>query len=92
MGSLWSAWGWKFRNAIIDKRLEQEERIRALAEKNRQAAAKKKQLEEERKAAAEVQPRLSAHQQMEQQERVAISVLRPSKEDELFAEQKKTTK
>ena len=69
--------------AIIDKLLEQEERIRALAEKNRQAAAKKKQLEEERKAAAEVQSRLSSHQQMEQQERVTISVVRPSKEDEL---------
>ena len=55
--------------AIIDKRLEQEKIIRALAEKNRQAAMKKRGMQQ--------------RQQMEQLERVIISVVRPSKEVEL---------
>ena len=63
----------------IDKRLEQDKMIRALAEKNRQAAMKKRGMQQRQME----QPRLSAHQQMEQLERVAISVVRPSKEVEL---------
>jgi len=66
--------------AIIDKRLEQEKMIRALAEKNRQAAMKKRGMQQRQQME---QPRLSAHQQMEQLERVAISVVRPSKKVEL---------
>jgi len=57
-------------------RRELDQAVRRLEEKQ---AAEKKRLEQEKKAAAEVQSRLSAHQQMEQLERVAISVVRPSK-------------
>jgi len=57
-------------------RRELDQAVRRLEEKQ---AAEKKRLEQEKKAAAEVQSRLSAHQQMEQIERVTISVVRSKK-------------